>query len=511
MRSHRIVIVDDEPDIRSVLRDILCAEGYEVDLAADAAQARVSVGRANPDLILLDIWMPGTDGIALLREWMSGPSKVECPIVIVSGHGNIATAVEATRLGAFDFLEKPPSLSQLLQTVKRALDRGHRRQHPAHVPLLPPIAVVGRSRVVQKVREEAERIAAHDVPVLLLGERGTGRAACAQYIHSLSSRSARAFVSVAAGSLADDAATALHGAGAACAPGKYQEAEGGTLFINGLEDLIPTAQRVLLADIKNGRYSSADDTGSRPLNVRFLSSAEPGFEVRGEPPFRADLLWHLNVVTLRVPSLREYAEDVPDLLCYYVDRLADEAGLPFRRFSIAAQNRLRHYSWPGNLQELQNLVQRLLILNNREEIDVEEIDRELSQPTPLPEPPLKQNLLSLPLREAREQFERAFLQQQLLLCNGKVEQFARSIGMDTTRAYCKIRSLGLSLPLREARQRFERAYLRQQLLLCEGRIEQLAKRVGMERTHLYRKLHSLGVDFRRTTRQPRTEGTSVVR
>ena len=184
--------------------------------------------------------------------------------------------------------------------------------------------------------------------------------------------------------------------------------------------------------------------------MRFLTSAEPGFETRGSAePFRRDLLSHLNVVTLRVPPLREYAEDVPELLRYYVDRFVDDAGLPFRRFSVAAQNRLRNYPWPGNIHELKNLVQRLLILKGQEEIGLDEIERELATQLPVNEPLVKQDLLALPLREAREQFERAYLQQQLLICNGKVGQ--------------------------------------------------LAKRVGMERTHLYRKLRSLGVDFRNIT------------
>ncbi|HEV8646429.1 MAG TPA: sigma 54-interacting transcriptional regulator [Burkholderiales bacterium] len=503
MTSQRILVVDDEADIRSLLREILSEEGYEIEVAADAAQACASRARQNPDLVLLDVWMPDTDGITLLREWSRGPTTVDCPVVMISGHGTVETAVEATRLGAFDFVEKPLSLAKVLRTVERALDAGRQKRQRESVPLPPPFAPVGRSRAMQLIREQVQQVAPHDAPILLLGESGTGREALARYIHSLSPRSAQPLVAVAAGSLAEETAAALlHGreTAAGVEPGVYDQADAGTLFINGLEDLLPAAQRLLFADIENGHFTRLGAAQSRPLNVRFMSSAQPGLDTRGVPePFRRDLLWHLDVVTLRVPPLREYAEDVPDLLRYYVDRLTDDGGLPFRHFSLAAQNRLRNYPWPGNIHELKNLVQRLLILKGGEEIGLDEIERELSSQLPADEPLMKQDVLALPLREAREQFERTYLQQQLLICNGKVEQLAKRVGLERTHAYRKFHSLGLGSPLREAREQFERAYLQKQLLICNGKVEQLAKRVGMERTHLYRKLHSLGVDFRNVT------------
>jgi DNA-binding NtrC family response regulator len=452
MSSPRILIVDDEADIRSLLREILSEEGYEVEVAADAQQARASRARQSPDLVLLDIWMPDTDGITLLREWSHTPNA-DCPVVMMSGHGTVETAVEATRLGAFDFVEKPLSLAKLLRTVERALDAGRHKRLSVRSLLPPPIAPVGRSRAMQTVREQVQQVAPHDAAVLLVGEPGTGREAFARYLHSLSPRSGNPFVVAVAGSLTDDGAAAqLRGTEVAgvVKRGLYEEAEGGCLFINALEDLSAAVQRLLLADIENGHYTRVGGTQSRVLDLRFVSSAQPGFETRASTePFRRDLLSQLNVITLRVPPLREYAEDVPDLLRYYVDRLVDDAGLPFRRFSVAAQNRLRNYPWPGNIHELKNLVHRLLILKGAEEIGLDEIERELATQQPGDEPLVKQDLLALPLREAREQFERAYLQQQLIICNGKVGQ--------------------------------------------------LAKRVGMERTHLYRKLRSLGVDFRNIT------------
>jgi DNA-binding NtrC family response regulator len=174
-----------------------------------------------------------------------------------------------------------------------------------------------------------------------------------------------------------------------------------------------------------------------------ISSAQPGFEATGREPFRVDLLSQLNVLTLRIPPLREYTEDVPDLLRYYVDRLVDDQRLPFRRFGVAAQNRLRNYPWPGNIRELKNLVHRLLIQGGPEEIRLDEIEREIASKATADEPLVKQDLLALPLREAREHFERAYLTQQLQLCNGKVGQLAKRVGMERTHLYRKLRSLGV--------------------------------------------------------------------
>jgi DNA-binding NtrC family response regulator len=251
---------------------------------------------------------------------------------------------------------------------------------------------------------------------------------------------------VVAASLGPDPSVALFGSEreGKVVPGALELAAGGTLFLNGLDDLPSQAQRALIGAIEQSGYTRVGGRERLPLNVRWVSSAQEEFEGRASPePFRRDLIAHLNVITLRVPPLRDYAEDVPDLLRYYVDRLVDDQHLPLRRFSVAAQNRLRNYPWPGNLGELRNLVQRVLVLGAGEEIRLEEIERELAVKTGLDEPLVKQDLLALPLREAREQFERAYLQQQLLLCNGKVGQLAKRVGMERTHLYRKLRALGV--------------------------------------------------------------------
>jgi two-component system nitrogen regulation response regulator NtrX len=364
----------------------------------------------------------------------------------MSGHGTVETAVEATRLGAFDFVEKPLSLTKLLRTVERALDAGRRKRLSERAQGSSLAVPIGKSKATQGLREQIQNTASSASPVLLLGELGSGREAYARYLHSLSARTAKPFLMVVSASLSGDPAAALFGSerDGKVELGAFDQAAGGTLYLSALEDLSSDAQRALVGAIEQNGYTRVGGRERLPLNVRWISSAQEGFESRAAPePFRRDLLAHLNVITLRVPPLREYAEDVPDLLRFYVDRLVDDQHLPLRRFSVAAQNRLRNYPWPGNVGELKNLVQRVLILGQGEEIRLEEIERELAVKMANDEPLVKQDLLALPLREAREQFERAYLQQQLLLCNGKVGQLAKRVGMERTHLYRKLRALGV--------------------------------------------------------------------
>jgi two-component system, NtrC family, nitrogen regulation response regulator NtrX len=445
MTASRILVVDDEADIRGTLKEILSEEGYEVEVAADATQARTLRAAHVPDLVLLDIWMPDTDGITLLREW-SVTDGYDCPVVMMSGHGTVETAVEATRLGAFDFVEKPLSLTKLLRTVERALDAGRRKRLSERAQGSSLAMPIGKSKLTQNLRELVQQAATSSSPVLFIGELGSGREAYARHLHALSARSSKPFFMVVAASLGSDPAAALFGSerDGKVVQGAFDQAAGGTLFLNGLEDLSSQTQRALIGAIEENGYTRVGGRERLPLNVRWISSAQDGFDAHNSPePFRRDLIAHLNVITLRVAPLRDYAEDVPDLLRYYIDRLVDDQHLSLRRFSVAAQNRLRNYPWPGNLGELKSLVQRMLVLGGGEEIRLEEIERELTAKTAMDEPLVKQDLLALPLREAREQFERAYLQQQLLLCNGKVGQLAKRVGMERTHLYRKLRALGV--------------------------------------------------------------------
>ncbi len=438
MKTARILVVDDESNIRELLEEILSEEGYEVTTAADANDARAARAVHDYDLVLLDIWMPDTDGISLLKEWAEG-GKLE-PVVMMSGHGTVDTAVEATRLGALDFIEKPVSLAKLLRTVENAL--AQKRSTELRRNLVPPmLAPVGKSETMRALREQVRRIAHHDSHTLLTGEPGSGREAFARYLASLSSRSTEPFVTVMGGELNDEDGRRKI-LGEVDEPGAIERAEGGVLFLNEISDISSNTQQLLLGILEQRLYRPAGHNGDRSLDARILSSAPAGFEqnVNG---FRRELLSHLSIVVLHIAPLREYAEDVPELLRYYVDMLVDSERLPFRRFGVAAQNRLRNYPWPGNIRELKNMVSRLLILGADEEITLEEVEAQLTSDAPSNEPLVKQDLLSMPLREAREHFERAYLQQQLILCGGKVGQLAKRVGMERTHLYRKLRALGV--------------------------------------------------------------------
>lgn len=438
MKNARVLVVDDESNIRVLLEEILSEEGYEVTTAADAAAARTAKSNRDYDLVLLDIWMPDTDGISLLREWSEEGALG--PVVMMSGHGTVDAAVEATRLGALDFIEKPVSLAKLLRTVEKALTQ-KRAGEPRRSLVPPMLAPVGKSDTMRALRDQVARIAHHDAHTLLTGEPGSGREAFARYLASLSSRSTEPFVVIMGGGTDDaDATASLLGTGDE--PGALERAEGGVLFINELRDMSAGTQQTLLGILEQGRYRPTGSATDRDLDVRILSSAPAGFEQHLDD-FRRELLSHLSTVVIRVPPLREYSEDVPELLRYYVDLLVDSEDLPFRRFSVAAQNRLRNYPWPGNIRELKNMVSRLLILGADEEITLEEVESQLASDASTDEPLVKQDLLSMPLREAREHFERAYLRQQLILCGGKVGQLAKRVGMERTHLYRKLRSLGV--------------------------------------------------------------------
>jgi two-component system nitrogen regulation response regulator NtrX len=446
MSTSHVLVVDDEADIRALIQEILSDEGYGVTVAADAEQARAARADKKFDLILLDIWMPDTDGITLLREWSDG-GDLNCPVVIMSGHGTVDTAVEATRLGAFDFVEKPLSLAKLLRTVEAALESADKKSSSAHKLLPSLLAPVGRSKLMQSLREKVQQYAQHDAPVLLTGEPGTGRGAFARYLHALSKRTDGPLISVTGASLTEsNVEEQLLGSevGGEIHAGAFERAAGGTLVIDEMADLSAPAQKILLAVVEDKTFRRAGGSDNLRLDARIVATAGVDYEARIESgDLRRDLVSHISVLSLRVPPLREYSEDVPELLAYYVDKLVDAEGLSFRRFSVAAQNRLRNYPWPDNVRELKNLVRRLLLLKGEGDISLEEVEGDISAGAPIDEPLVKQDLLALPLREAREQFERAYLQQQLVLCDGKVGQLAKRVGMERTHLYRKLRSLGV--------------------------------------------------------------------
>ncbi len=447
MSSHHILVVDDEPDIRQLVQEILEDEGYSVSVAENAAAARAARRSRRPDVTLLDIWMPDTDGISLLKEW-SDSGQLETPVIMISGHGTVETAVEATRLGAYDFIEKPLSTAKLLLTVRHALEASRlqseniglrRHAQPVSEP-------VGRSSLMQSLREQVARVAQHDTAVLVLGESGSGKQVLARYLHANSARRGGPFVEVGVGGLAGEAAAVeLFGSeeGSRVHYGWLEQANGGILFLSDIADMIPPTQARLLGALQ---HQSLVRVGAREpvqINVRIVAATDK--DLAGEVSagrFREDLYYHLNVVPIRVPALREHVEDVPELLEFCVDLFVAQDNLPYRRFTTGAQNYLRNYPWPGNVRELKNLVQRLLILGNTEEVGLDEVQAALgSQPRKVP--PGQLPGFDMPLREARELYEKAYLEHQLQEEAGNVTRVAHRVGVERTHLYRKLRALGI--------------------------------------------------------------------
>jgi len=450
MISSKILVVDDEPDIRSIVKEILEDEGFSVDIAEDAEQARSLRKTFNPDLVLLDIWMPGTDGISLLKEWKE-TKTLDIPVIMMSGHGTVETAVEATKVGAYDFIEKPLSLAKLILTVNHALEKislqqeNERLRTQSRYVDLPS----GKSRAMQQLHEQITRIANHNTPVLIIGETGSEKEIFARVLHKRSDRSDAPFISVSVSSLSPESTiTALYGSeeGNIKRQGLIELAEGGILFLKDIADMDITLQARLQNTIENQLFTRVGSTEAHSINVRFIAATNQDLEeLVHAGKFRDDFYYQLNVLPLKIPPLRDHHEDIPELLDFFIEYFVQQQGLPRRQFNAAAYNYLRNYNWPGNIRELKNLVQRLMILGTRINIDIDEIEIALGkQQNQTNDKEFNANF-ELPLRQAREQFEKAYLQYKLERANGSVSRVAGDIGMERTHLYRKLKSLGIDI------------------------------------------------------------------
>ena len=450
--KHRILVVDDEPDIRQLVSEILEDEGYQVVVAETAEEAREQVRVNRPELILLDIWMPGEDGISLLKSWYES-GVLRCPVIMMSGHGTIETAVEATRLGAYDFIEKPLTMAKLLLSVEHGLrsslleqeNRGLKRQ------VLAPSEPIGSSSTMRELRLQAERIAQYkDVVVILYVESGVGKEVFSRYIHSKSERANSSFVkAIVSAHNQENFLSMLFGAeqDGQITPGLMDEAQGGTLYLCDIPALDEASQEALLLTLRDKQYTRIGGRSKIDFSATLIVSAQHDLRDDVEAGvFSEELFFRVNVVPLLIPPLREHPEDVTELLNFYVDRLIALDGLPYRHFSVAAQNYLRNYRWLGNIRELRNLVQRLLILGTETEINQEEVEEVLGRSIPIFSQGIEQlpiSLFELPLRQAREQFEHDYLSYQLEQCSGNVSQLAERVQMERTHLYRKMRSLNI--------------------------------------------------------------------
>jgi DNA-binding NtrC family response regulator len=418
--SGRILVVDDEVGIRELLSEILTDEGYEVSLAQDAAEARAFRRDTRPDLVLLDIWMPDIDGVSLLKEWASG-GLLTMPVVMMSGHASLDIAMEATRLGAVDFLEKPIALAKLLDAVGRAIRKGGAA--PRAQPSM-DLDALGKSATIQNFKRHLSQLARNTAPVLLTGDAGSGFEICARSL-------------LPAGSpwvVLDDPARLVN------EPGHYAELAGaGIVFLHELGDLEKLEQKGLLILIER-----LEKQGGRLVAASHQDLAA----MTASGALDSRLYYRVAAFTLHVPGMREHREDVPDIAARMLSELIEADACPPRRFSVAALNALRHFDWPGNLPQLNAAVRTAAVTASGMSIEQEDVERALA-----------------PFRQA---------------------QAPASLG-----------PVPLDVPLREARDAFEREYLTRLIQLEQGNISRVADRAGLERTHLYRKLKQLDVPLPR--------------
>ncbi|MFU8788403.1 MAG: sigma-54-dependent transcriptional regulator [Methylobacter sp.] len=451
VHTPRVLVVDDEPDIRRLVCEILEDEGYQVAAAENATVARALKKSTLPNLILLDIWMPDTDGITLLKEWVAEEAML-CPVVMMSGHGSVEAAVEATRLGAYDFLEKPLSLAKLLLIVERALEASSLQLENAGLKqqLAADIEPVGKSATVARLKDQLKRLAQHDARVLFVGEAGVGKEMYARYLHNNSAHRDGPFVDVAVGSISpENSAVEFFGKEDAgkVYPGLLERAHKGTLFLGEIGGMDKETQLRLLGALESSSFLRVGGSESVRVDVRVVASTRVALD--GEVKagrFRQELYYLLNEVSLEIQPLREHSEDVPGLLSFYVDYFVSQDKLAFRKFSMAAQNFLRNYSWRGNVRELKNLVQRLMILGAGEEIELDEVKTALGSVIgdvavdhAVPE------FFNLPLKEARDHFEKAYLEYHFEQTGGSVAKLSAAVGMERTHLYRKLHSLNIKL------------------------------------------------------------------
>lgn len=449
MSNGNILVVDDEKEICTLISDILEDEGYTVKTAENGEQARIAKADFKPDLILLDIWMPDIDGISLLKEW-NETGKITSPVIMMSGHGTVETAVEATRLGAYDYLEKPLSLAKLILTVNHALETNNLQRENLRLKQFSTRSteIIGKSEVIKSLKEQLQKVASHNAPVLIIGEAGTDKEAIARYLHNNSPYQGGPFIPVSVSSMSNNGpAVELFGkeSGGQVFAGYLEKAAGGTLFLKDIADMEAGAQAKLQNALEKNAFIRLGGMNPVNLDIRLVAATRVPLEDKiKEGAFRDDLYFQLNVLPIKIPPIRDHYEDIPELLEYFVNYFVEQEGLPYKHFSTAAQNRLRRYSWPGNLRELKNLVQRLLILGQKDEIELEEVEVALGEQ---PENEETESLYNfdIPLRQARERFEKAYLEYQLKQHQGSVSKIAKVVGMERTHLYRKLKSLNIDI------------------------------------------------------------------
>ena len=449
-----ILIVDDEADIRDLVAGILADEGYAVRTAPDADAALAAISARKPSLLVLDIWMQGggMDGLELL-DMVKGLDE-DLPVVMISGHGNIETAVSAIRRGAYDFLEKPFKSDRLLLVVQRALESAalKRENRRLRQQTLAPDGFIGQSAAAQQLRQLIGKIAAANSRILIAGPPGSGKELVARMIHDASPRSDNEFVAIAAAGMTSDRIDLeLFGeegeGGRPSRIGVFERAHGGSLYLDEIADMPRETQGRILRVLVDQRFRRVGGTTDVQVDVRVMSSTARNLRDEIEAGrFREDLFHRLNVVPVRVPGLSERREDISDLVAYFIDAISEATGLPRRSLAEDAIATLQVHDWPGNVRQLRNNIERLLILatgDPAEPITAQMLPSEVASSGHAGSLN-SERIIALPLRDAREVFEREYLNAQIMRFGGNISRTASFIGMERSALHRKLKSLGLT-------------------------------------------------------------------
>ncbi|MEE8660511.1 Transcriptional regulatory protein ZraR [Acetobacteraceae bacterium EV16G] len=455
--EHEILIVDDEPDIRMLIDGILRDEGYETRVAANADQALEAFRTRRPSLIILDIWLQGSrlDGVALLK--MIKSEEPTQPVVMISGHGSIETAVVTLQHGAYDFIEKPFNAERLVVVTRRALEAARLERENAELRLRTgsDTALFGSGAAISAVRAQIERVAPTNSRVLISGPAGSGKEVAARMIHERSKRASAPFIALNCATLApsrfEDELFGVEGQsdGSARRTGVLERAHKGTLLLDEVSDMPLETQGKIVRALQDQAFERIGGAARVKVDVRVLASTNRDLSAEiAAGRFREDLYYRLAVVPIRIPSLRERREDIPGLAQHFLKQYAENSGLPPRELSVDAMAALQAYEWPGNVRELRNLVEHLLIMmpgSGNDLIRADMLPSTVSQGAPsMARMDSDADVMALPLREARDLFETQYLHVQLMRFGGNISRTASFVGMERSALHRKLKQLGVS-------------------------------------------------------------------
>jgi two-component system nitrogen regulation response regulator NtrX len=451
-----ILIVDDEADIRDLVAGILQDEGHGTRTARDSDDALTAVISRRPNLVFLDIWLQGSrlDGLQLLDSLKQ--QHPELPIVMISGHGNIETAVSAIKRGAYDFIEKPFKADRLLLVAERALENSRLKREVRQLKQFAPLAatLIGHSPAVNQLRQTIEKVAPTNSRVLIVGPSGSGKELAARTIHAHSARTTAPFVVINAAAITPEhMETELFGIEGGNGMtsrkvGALEEAHGGTLFIDEIADMPRETQNKILRVLVDQTFQRVGGSTKVTVDVRIVSSTSRNIEADiAAGKFREDLFHRLSVVPIRVPGLAERREDIPELVEYFMAQISQMTGLPKRTVGADALAVLQSHDWPGNVRQLRNNVERLMILAGGDPeavITASMLPQDVGSMIPnMPNGNGGEHLMSLALREAREVFEREYLLAQINRFGGNISRTAEFVGMERSALHRKLKALGI--------------------------------------------------------------------